>query len=65
MNLNWNELKYLHEVLLFQNLIDHKNRKVRDHIHDEIIGEMERLEKLEVIKEEDKEDKKYRKKISK
>jgi hypothetical protein len=65
MQLTYDELKYLHEVILFQNLIDHKNRRIRDRIHNEIIGEMERLEKQEVIKNEDKEDAKHRRKIVK
>lgn len=65
MQLSYDELKYLHEVILFQNLIDHKNRRIRDRIHNEIIGEMERLEKQEVIKNEDKEDAKHRRKIVK
>jgi hypothetical protein len=65
MQLTYDELKYLHEVILFQNLIDHKNRRIRDRIHNEIIREMERLEKQEVIKNEDKEDAKHRRKIVK
>ena len=60
--LDYNELKYLHDMILFQNLIDHKNRKLRDSIHNKIIGQMEIKEKY--VKE-DKEDNKYRKKIVK
>lgn len=60
--LDYKELRYLHDMILFQNLIDHKNRKLRDSIHNKIIGQMEIQEKYH---EEDEEDNKYRKKIVK
>ena len=60
--LTYKELIYLHDMILFQNLIDHKNRKLRDSIHNKIIGQMEIQEKYH---EEDKEDNEYRKKIVK
>ena len=63
--LDYNELKYLHEMILFHNLIDHKNRRLRDSIHDKIIGQMEEAERQEGYHLEDIEDAKYRKKIVK
>lgn len=64
------ELEYLHEVLLFQRLLDHKHRRNIDEIRQKILNQIEwqnmnaNVDK-ERIKAEDKEDKMYRKKIVK
>ena len=63
--LDYNELKYLHVMILFQNLIDHKNRRLRDSIHNKIIGQMEEAERQEIYHKEDIEDAKLRRKIVK
>lgn len=64
-NLTWSELKYIHELILFQRMLDPKRRKILDQINNKIIGQMEVIEQAELIKTEDKEDSKYRKKIVK
>lgn len=64
-NLTWSELKYIHELLLFQRMLDPKRRKILDQIVNKIIGQMEVIEQAELIKTEDEEDKKYRRKIVK
>ena len=64
-NLTWSELKYIHEMILFQRMLDPKHRKILDQINNKIIGQMEVIEQAELIKTEDEEDKKYRKKIVK
>ena len=63
--LDYNELKYLHDMILFHNLIDHKNRRLRDSIHNKIIGQMEEAERQEIYHKEDIEDAKLRRKIVK
>lgn len=73
------DLKYLHEVLLFQRMLDTKHRNKIDEIRQKILEQIETLrcyeketeilrglyEKAERarIAAEDKEDKKYRRKI--
>lgn len=64
-NLTWSELKYIHELILFQRMLDPKRRKILDQINNKIIGQMEVIEQAELIKTEDEEDKKYRRKIVK
>ena len=64
-NLTWSELKYIHEMILFQRMLDPKHRKFLDQINNKIIGQMEVIEQAELIKTEDEEDSKYRKKIVK
>lgn len=64
-NLTWSELKYIHELILFQRMLDPKRRKILDQIDNKIIGQMEVIEQAELIKTEDEEDSKYRKKIVK
>lgn len=75
------DLKYLHEVLLFQRMLDTKHRSKIDEIQQKIMDQLETLrhyeketeilqglyEKVERarIAAEDKEDNKYRKKIVK
>lgn len=64
------DLKYLHEVLLFQRMLDTKHRNKIDEIRQKILTQIE-WEKMKVnidkerIEAEDKEDNKYRKKIVK
>lgn len=64
------DLKYLHEVLLFQRMLDTKHRNKIDEIRQKILIQIE-WEKMKVsidkerIEVEDKEDNKYRKKIVK
>ena len=64
------DLKYLHEVLLFQRMLDTKHRNKIDEIRQKILAQIE-WEKMKVsidkerIEAEDKEDNKYRKKIVK
>ena len=64
------DLKYLHEVLLFQRMLDTKHRNKIDEIRQKILVQIE-CEKMKVcidkerIEAEDKEDNKYRRKIVK
>ena len=64
------DLNYLHEVLLFQRMLDTKHRNKIDEIRQKILTQIE-WEKMKVnidkerIEAEDKEDNKYRKKIVK
>ena len=64
------DLKYLHEVLLFQRMLDTKHRNKIDEIRQKILTQIE-WEKMNVsigkerIEAEDKEDNKYRRKIVK
>ena len=62
-DLTWGELKYIHDMILSQRLLDPKRRKKLDAISNKIIGQMESIEQAEVIKREDQEDDKYRKEI--
>lgn len=64
-DLTWSELKYIHEMILFQRMLDPKHRKFLDQINNKIIGQMEVIEQAELIKTEDEEDNKYRRKIVK
>lgn len=75
------DLNYLHEVLLFQRMLDTKHRNKIDEIRQKILDQLETLRHYEKeteilmglyekaerarIAAEDKEDKKYRKKIVK
>jgi hypothetical protein len=64
------EWEYLHEVLLFQRLLDQKHRRKIDEIRQKILSQIEWEQmKVDIDKErieaEDKEDNKYRKKIIK
>lgn len=75
------DLKYLHEVLLFQRMLDTKHRNRIDEIRQKILDQIETLRHYEKeteilqglyekaerdrIAAEDKEDSKYRKKIVK
>ena len=61
--LTQNDLKYLHEVLLFQRMLDTKHRNKIDEIRQKILAQIS-VDK-ERIEAEDKEDNKYRKKIVK
>lgn len=65
IKLSYEECKFIHEIILYQKLLDHRHRKQLDHIHNIFIAEMGELEKQQLIKEEDQEDKKYRRKIVK
>ena len=64
------EWEYLHEVLLFQRMLDQKRRRKIDEIRQKILSQIE-WEKMkdnydkERIEAEDKEDNKYRKRIVK
>ena len=68
--LTQSDLNYLHEVLLFQRMLDTKHRNKIDEIRQKILLQIE-WEKMksnidkERIEAEDKEDNKYRKKIVK
>ena len=61
--LTQNDLKYLHEVLLIQRMLDTKHRNKIDEIRQKILAQIS-VDK-ERIEAEDKEDNKYRKKIVK
>jgi hypothetical protein len=65
ITLTYDECKFIHELILFQKLLDHRHRKQLDKIGNKIIIEMEELEKQERIKDEDQEDNKFRKRIVK
>lgn len=59
------ELQYIHEVLLFQRLLDHKRRNKIDQIRNKILSEINWIDMKEKFETEDKEDNIYRRKITK
>lgn len=59
------ELQYIHEVLLFQRLLDHKRRNKIDQIRNKILSEINWIDMKEKFDTEDKEDNIYRRKITK
>lgn len=69
------EWEYLHEVLLFQRLLDQKHRRKIDDIRTKALAQIEwieckennkkLIENIRQAKIEDEEDKKYRRKITK
>lgn len=63
-DLSIKELQYLHEVLLFQRMLDPKNRKKIDQIRQKILTEIEWQQMKEKLSDDEK-DNLYRKKIVK
>lgn len=62
IDLTQKEIKYIKDVMLFQRLIDHRNRTMPI----EIVVKLDKyLTNLEEIQQEDAEDKKYRRRIVK
>lgn len=65
INLDYDDFKTIHEMILFQRMVDHKNRRKYDLIDYKIISHMELLDAHYRTHLEDVEDKPYRKKIVK
>ena len=60
--LTYKELQTIHALILWDRMVDPKNRKLMDRIGNKIVGQME---EMEIYHQEDIEDSKHRRKIVK